>query len=102
MIDSIAKIQAAVEAAHKCPATHFDSVPIVEMVEQKKVWDGVIEGFNLKGHPEAERCYAWWYDDGATRKLVTVLEISPVVSAHTALRAAIASGEQKISNTNSG
>ena len=71
------------------------SVPIVEKMGDKTIWEGVIHVFDLEGNSQAKRCYAWMFkdDDGKTR-FVTVLEIPPVISAHTALRAAIASGQQ--------
>ena len=46
------------------------------------------------GHPKAKRCYAWSFTEGKQTRFVTVLEIPPVESAQTAVRAAIA-GEAK-------
>jgi hypothetical protein len=92
----IAELRDAVQVMHKCSARHFDSVPIVEKMGDKTVWEGVIHIFELEGNSQAKRCYAWMFkdDEGKTR-FVTVLGIPPVTSAHTALRAAIASGQQK-------
>ena len=56
------------------------------------VWDGVVEVFELSGHPRASRVYAWSHDtdDPANpKKHVTVLHIAPVLSAAMAVRAAI-------------
>ena len=56
--------------------------------------DGAVEVFRLTGHPKAKRCYAWSFTEGKETRFVTVLEIPPVESAQTAVRAAIASEEK--------
>ena len=56
------------------------------------IWDGVVEVFRLKGHPKADRVYAWIHatDDPAhPKRHVTVLHIPPVTSPKTAVQAAI-------------
>ena len=62
---------------------------------KKTVWEGVVESFALAGHPKANRCYAWSYKDKGETQYVNALEIPPVVSPETAVRAAILSGNQK-------
>jgi hypothetical protein len=64
-------------------------VPIVEMFGSKTVWEGVVEAFDLTGHAKAKRCYAWSYHDGKETQFVTVLELPPVDSPQTAIRASI-------------
>jgi hypothetical protein len=80
---------------HHRKGRHEQSVPVVEMFGQQTVWEGVVESFALIGHPKAKRCYAWSFQDGKEPRYVTVLEIPPVESPQTAVRAAIASGAQK-------
>jgi len=56
------------------------------------VWQGDVEVFDLDGHPEAERAYAWSHREGQDDKgerFVAVVEIPPVISAETAVRASI-------------
>ena len=61
-----------------------------------EIWEGVVEIFSLTGHPNAKLCYAWNFaDDDAEPHYVAVLELPPVSSPHTAVRAAIASGQKK-------
>ncbi len=38
--------------------THIKSAPVTEMFQGKTVWDGVVEVFDLTGHPKANRVYA--------------------------------------------
>jgi hypothetical protein len=61
------------------------------MFWQKVASDDAVEVFRLTGHPKAKRCYAWSFTEGKETRFVTVLEIPPVESAQTAVRAAIAS-----------
>jgi hypothetical protein len=40
--------------------------------------------------PEAKHCFAWSYREGGEAKTMAVLEISPIDSPQTAVKAAIA------------
>jgi len=95
MSERIENLRTAIETMHKCKAVHERSVPIVEMFGDKVVWEGVVESFLISKHPKANRCYAWSYQDNGETQYINVLEIPPVVSPQTAVRAAIASGSQK-------
>lgn len=96
MNERIANIQRAVEAMHECKAQHERSIPIVEMFGKQKAWEGVVESFALSGHPKAKRCYAWGFeDDNGEHQFIAVLELPPVDSPNGAVRAAIASGQQR-------
>jgi hypothetical protein len=53
-------------------------------------WEGVVETFDLEGHPKAKRAYAWRLMDGSELRYVAVLEIPPVESPQTAVKVAIA------------
>jgi hypothetical protein len=77
---------------HGVHSTHRASVPVKEVFQGKTVWEGIVEVFDLHGHPKANTAYAWSHatDDPATPKRhVTVLHIPPAVSPETAVRAAI-------------
>jgi len=88
-------IQQAVERAAECPSAHIESIPVLEVFRGQTVWEGVVEAFTLQGHPKAQRAYGWAYQDGKEARYVAVLEIPPVNSANTAVRAAIKAGAQK-------
>ena len=89
MSPRIQAIKDAVEAMHGCKAVHVSSAPTREMFGEKVVWEGVVEIFDLTGHPKAKRCYAWSYPDGKEMRFVGVLEIPPVKDPLTAVRASI-------------
>jgi hypothetical protein len=83
----MAEIQLAVEKGAGCPAKHIDSVVVVEGWREQIVWEGNVEVFELTDHPKAKRAYGWRdYNSG---EFIAVLEISPVDSPNTAVRAAI-------------
>jgi hypothetical protein len=75
---------------HRCKATYVESVNVVEMFGGKTVWDGVVEVFDLEGHPKAKRCYAWSFVENEEPQYTTVLEIPPVTSPESAVKVAIA------------
>jgi hypothetical protein len=54
------------------------------------IWQGEVEIFTLNGHAKAKRAYGWQAGDGRDAQFTAVLEIPPVDSPNTAVRAAIA------------
>ena len=54
------------------------------------MWGGIVEVFEIRGHPKAPKVYAWAHDtDSKKPRVVTVLHIAPVTSAIEAVRAAV-------------
>ena len=77
---------------HGVESKYVQSVPVKEMFQGKTVWEGVVEVFELVGHPKAPRVYAWSHDTDDPKKPkrhVTVLHIAPILSAEAAVKAAI-------------
>jgi len=71
---------------------HLESIPVKEMFQGKTVWEGVVEIFELIGHPTAERLYASTHathDPENPCRHVTVLHSQPLKSAEDAVRAVI-------------
>jgi hypothetical protein len=88
----IEELRGVIQHLHKVEATHIESVPVKEMHQGKTVWEGVVEVFELHGHPKASRVYAWAHDTDdpkRPRRHVTVLHTHPITSAREAVRAAI-------------
>lgn len=88
----IEELKDVIYRLHGAKATHRQSVPVREVFKGKTVWEGIVEVFDLQGHPKANAAYAWSHatDDPANpRRHVTVLHIPPAVSPETAVRAAI-------------
>ena len=81
-----------IRRVHGAEATHVESVPVKEMFRGETVWEGIVEVFDLVGHPTAFRVYAWAHDTDdpeSPRRHVTVLHSHPITSAVLAVRAAI-------------
>lgn len=88
----IERLKLALEHLHKCSAVHVSTVPVNEKFNGQTVWQGEVEVFDLTGHPKARRAYGWSHRDGKNdegERFVAVLEIPPVESAATAVRAQI-------------
>ena len=88
----IEELRTVIRRLHKAEATHVESVPVKETFQGKTVWDGIVEVFELHGHPTASRVYAWGHDTddpAKPRRHVTVLHCHPITSAREAVRAAI-------------
>jgi hypothetical protein len=88
--ERIDKLKTAIETMHRCTARHVDSTPVFETFRGEVVWDGVVETFELGGHPKAKRCHAWSYEENGETQYATVLELPPVDSAESAVKVAIA------------
>jgi hypothetical protein len=77
---------------HKCEATHRETVPVHEVFQGETVWQGLVEVFDLTGHPKAKRCYAWSHREEVNdvdERSVTVLKLPPVISPESAVKAAV-------------
>jgi hypothetical protein len=88
----IEELEDAIRKLHGAKAQHVKSVPVKEVFQGQTVWDGVVEVFNLKGHPKAKKAYAWAHDTDDPlhpKQQVTVLHIPPVTSPELAVRAVI-------------
>ena len=88
----LARLQLAIEHAHQCRATWRYSEPVQEVFRGKTVWQGDVEVFDLGGHPEAKRCFAWSHNQGRddkSERFVALLGIAPIESASTAVRVQI-------------
>ncbi len=88
----IEELKDVIRKLHGVDSTHRASVPVKEVFDGKTMWDGIVEVFDLHGHPKANMAYAWSHatDDPAhPKRHITVLHIPPAVSPETAVRAAI-------------
>jgi hypothetical protein len=88
----IEELRDVIRRLHGVESKHVTSVPIKETFQGRTVWEGVVEVFELIGHPSATKLYAWSHatDDPDTPwRSVTVLHSHPVTSPLLAVRAAI-------------
>lgn len=89
----IEELKAAILNVHGAQATHVETVPVTEEFQGETVWQGEVEVFTIRGHPKANRVYGWGFtvNENQGRKYVAVLEVPPVDSPQTAVKAAVVS-----------
>lgn len=88
----IEELQNAIRSLHGCESQHVETVPVTETFQGETVWKGEVEVFNIRGHPKAKRAYAWAHASGKKdqgKRYVAVLELPPVTSPESAVRAGI-------------
>ena len=84
------RLQRAIRDLHGLDSEHVESVPVREVFQGKTVWEGDVEVFRIRGHPQATRAYAWTYaDDDGILQHVAVLGVPPIDSAQKAVQAAV-------------
>jgi hypothetical protein len=93
---SMDELKQAIESQHGGTATHVRSVPVNERHGGKTVWSGVVQVFDLAGHPEATRAYAWSLPiQGSTkRRFFAVLQKGSINLPVDAVRAALAAEQR--------
>jgi hypothetical protein len=92
MTQYLDELKDVIRRLHNAQAEHVGSVPVKETFQGQTVWEGIVEIFDLEGHPTAHRAYAWSHDtdDPANpRRHITVLHAHPIKSAEDAVRAFI-------------
>lgn len=88
---SIEELRRSVEAQHGGHAAYVQSVPVTETVQGKAVWVGAVQIFDIAGHPEATRAYAWSSAIvGSTqRRIFALLHMGAITSPVDAVRTTI-------------
>lgn len=90
-MDYILELRSTIRRLHRCEASHTRTEEVRQVIDGHVLWEGRVEVFALLGHDNALRCYAWGdLDEQGRWAVTTVLAIPPVVSASTAVLAAIA------------
>jgi len=84
-------LKQAVERLHHCQASFLEDVAVVEKFGGETAWSGVVSVFLIKGHPQADKCYAWssLIEGSTKRRYYAVLHIPPIDSPEKAVRASI-------------
>lgn len=94
----IERLQMVIQQLHGCNSTWVESAPVHEVFRGQTVWKGHVEVFTLSGHSKAKKAYAWSHPEGPDDKgerFVAVLELPPVESPITAVRASIVADSKK-------
>ena len=86
----------AIKRKHGCEAVRLRTASVREAFRDEMIWDAAVEVFALLGHDKAKCCYAWGIpreNEADGLDVVTVLEIPPVMSPESAVRAALLNGK---------
>ena len=51
----IEELRDVIRRLHGVESSHVESVPVKETFQGKTVWEGIVEVFELKDHPKAEK-----------------------------------------------
>jgi hypothetical protein len=87
----IPELRETIKRLHHCDAAHSRTETVRQEINGQVLWHGRVEVFALSGHDRALRCYAWGHlHESGQWEVTTVLAIPPVISAETAVLAAIA------------
>lgn len=87
------RLQQAVERTYGCTAIPGKAMPVRKLVAGKTEWEGLVQVFELLGHPKAIRAYAWFSseeENPGARAIETVLHTPQTSSARKAVHAAVA------------
>jgi hypothetical protein len=84
------ELENAIVKRHGCESKHLETESVELVIQGRGLWRGNVSTYVLIRHPVAKRCYAWGnrLPEGGW-DVVTVLELPPVASAETAVRAAV-------------
>ena len=85
----IEELKDVIRKLHGVESTHQQSVPVKEVFKGKTVWEGVVEVFELHGHPKATHAYAWSHETDDPKQPRRSVTVPPAVSPETAVRVAI-------------
>jgi hypothetical protein len=97
----IEELQGVIRKLHGAEAKYRESVHVKEVFNGETVWEGIVEVFDLIGHPKTSTVYAWTNETGDPenpKHHVTVLHLGPIRSALDAVRAAIVQEFRSLEN----
>lgn len=97
MDEVVDDLKRSVEFAHSCRAKLAQIVSVQEEFQGQPVWEGVVHVFDLNGHSNATRAYAWSspIEESDKRRFYAVLHLGGIRSPLDAVRAAIVAEAQR-------
>lgn len=95
---SIEALQEIIRGFQYGESVWVEAVPVTETFQGDVVWEGVVQVFDLVGHPDVQRCYVWSYqtDDTENRRFFVVAHTPTVNSPVAAVQAAIVAGYEDL------
>jgi len=90
-MNHIEQLRQLIEEEYSTSATHVETVAVHETFEGETIWDGEVEVFDVPEFPNADRVFAWAFDDDKGEQQVTVAQIPPATTPENAVKAYIVS-----------
>jgi hypothetical protein len=89
---SAGQLKRVIETQHGAAGTLVKSVRVLRATASQTDWDGVVHVFDLKGHPTANRAFAWSSRivGGAQPRFFAVLQTGQIATPAQAVKAASA------------
>jgi len=81
----------AVEVKAACGAIHLHTQPVRLIMDGSTKWNGKVEVYQLKGHPQARLAFGWGYMSKGKVTYVTVMGVPPLETPLAAVKAFVAS-----------
>ena len=87
-----AQLKRVIQTQHGVASTFAKSVRVFRKTTGQADWDGVVHIFDLKGHPKANRAFAWSlrFGSGAQLRYFAVLQDAKIATPVQAVKAASA------------
>jgi hypothetical protein len=79
-----------IRASHNCESLHVSTSRVRGMLDDWLAWQGEVETFDLIGHPNVKRCYAWEEGVNGALNPVIVLAVPPMDSPVAAVNSSLA------------
>ena len=84
-------VQDAIEGRAKCPAVYQGTQPIKFSMDGKVLFNGKVEVFQLKDHPQAKLAFGWGFENDKKKwEYITVLGVPPLDTPLAAVKGYVA------------
>ena len=85
----------AIEHRGNCGAIYRQTQPVRLSMGGQVVWQGKVEVFELKDHPQAKQAFGWGFQNSQNKtEYITVIGIPPLDTPLSAVKAFVASREK--------
>lgn len=90
-MNTIEQLKKLIEQEYGTTAKHVETVAVHETFQGETIWDGEVEVFEVPEFPNADRVFAWAFDDDNGEQQVTVAQIPPATTPENAVKAYLVS-----------
>lgn len=82
----------AIEQRAKCTAAYLQTQPVKVTVDGAVLWQGKVEVYQLKDHPQAKQAFGWGFENAQKKmEYIVVVGVAPLDTPLQAVKAFVAS-----------